>query len=177
MARGVTSWTQCTVPLTVVVSREIDTGGEVNDWVLATTSANFSAAHTRSTYALRTAIEERHRQYKCFWDMARMPSRKFSMVVTQVLFVLPAYTLMQAHLFLRHRQEMNSRTRERVMQFLNPTLEVVAVYYRQRFCLLSLAEFGVILLELDETARAKLPPKIKQIKRDVYRLPQNPRSP
>ena len=106
-----------------------------------------------------------------------MPSRKFSMVVTQVLFVLPAYTLMQAHLFLRHRQEMNSRTRERVMQFLNPTLEVVAVYYRQRFCLLSLAEFGVILLELDETARAKLPPKIKQIKRDVYRLRQNPRSP
>ena len=177
MARGVTTWTQCTVPLTVVVSREIDTGGEVNDWVLATTSANFSAAHTRSTYALRTAIEERHRQYKCFWDMARMPSCKFSMVVTQVLFVLLAYTLMQAHLFLRHRQEMNSRTRERVMQFLNPTLEVVAVYYRQRFCLLSLAEFGVILLELDETARAKLPPKIKQIKRDVYRLPQNPRSP
>ena len=83
------------------------------------------------------------------------------MVVTQVLFVLPAYTLMQAHLFLRHRQNMNPRTRQRVLQFLNPTLEVVAVYYQQRFCLLSLAEFAVILLELDETARAKLLPKIK----------------
>lgn len=177
MARGVTSWTQCTVPLTVVVNRETDTGGEVNDWVLATTSATCSAAHTRSTYALRTAIEERHRQYKCFWDVARMPSRKFSMVVTQVLFVLLAYTLMQAHLFLRHRKEMNPRTRERVLQFLNPAMEVVAVYYQQRFCLLSLAEFAVILLELDETARAKLLPKIKQIKRDVYQLLQNPRSP
>ena len=177
MVRGVTSWTQCTVPLTVVVSREIDTGGEVNDWVLATTSATCGAAHTRSTYALRTAIEERHRQYKCFWDVARMPSRKFSMVVTQVLFVLLSYTLMQAHLFLRHRKEMNPRTRERVLQFLNPAMEVVAVYYHQRFCLLSLAEFAVILLELDETARAKLLPKIKQIKRDVYQLPRNPRSP
>jgi hypothetical protein len=30
-----------------------------------------------------------------------MPSRKFSMVVNQVLFVLLAYTLSQAHLFLR----------------------------------------------------------------------------
>ncbi len=90
MARGVTSWTQCTVPLTVVVSREIDTGGEVNDWELATTSATRGAVHTRSTYALRTATEERHRQYKCFCDVLRMASRKFSMVVTQVLFVLLA---------------------------------------------------------------------------------------
>ena len=177
IARGVTSWTECTVPLTVVASREIDTDGEVNDWVLATTSATFSASHTRSTYALRTAIEERHRQYKCFWDVARMPSCKFSMVITQVLFVLLAYTLMQAHLFLRHRQEMNPRTRERLLQFLNPTLEVVAVYYQQRFCLLSLAEFAVILLELDESARAKLLPKMKQIKRDVYQLLQNARPP
>ncbi len=31
--------------------------------------------------------------------------------------------------------------------------------YQQRFCLLSLAEFAVILLGLDETARAKLLPK------------------
>ena len=177
LARGVTSWTECTVPLTVVASREIDTGGEVHDWVLATTSATFSAAHTRSTYALRTAIEERHRQYKCFWDVARMPSCKFSMVVTQVLFVLLAYTLLQAHLFLRHRQELNPRTRQRLLQLLNPALEVVAVYYQQRFCLLSLVEFAVILLELDETSRAKLLPKMKQIKRDVYQLLRNARPP
>ena len=172
-----TSWTECTVPLTVVASREIDTGGEVHDWVLATTSATFSAAHTRSTYALRTAIEERHRQYKCFWDVARMPSCKFSMVVTQVLFVLLAYTLLQAHLVLRHRQELNPRTRQRLLQLLNPALEVVAVYYQQRFCLLSLVEFAVILLELDETSRAKLLPKMKQIKRDVYQLLRNARPP
>jgi Transposase DDE domain len=177
LARGVTSWTECTVPLTVVASREIDTGGEVHDWVLATTSATFSAAHTRSTYALRTAIEERHRQYKCFWDVARMPSCKFSMVVTQVLFVLLAYTLLQAHLVLRHRQELNPRTRQRLLQLLNPALEVVAVYYQQRFCLLSLVEFAVILLELDETSRAKLLPKMKQIKRDVYQLLRNARPP
>jgi len=82
--------------LTVVINREIDRDGTVDDWVLGTTSATFSAGQIRSNYTLRTAIEERHRQYKCFWDLARMPSCKFSMVVCQVLFVLLAYTLLQA---------------------------------------------------------------------------------
>ena len=91
--------------------------------------------------------------------------------------MLLAYTLLQAHLFLRQRQEMNPRTRGRLLQFLNPTLEVVAVYYQQRFCLLSIPEFAVILLELEEEARGKLRPKMQQIKRDVYRLLHNARPP
>jgi hypothetical protein len=177
VARGVSSWTDCSVPLTAVVNREIGKDGQAEHWVLVTTASSFSAAHTRSTYDLRTSIEERHRQYKCFWDLARMPSRKFSMVVNQVLFVLLAYTLMQAHLFLRHRQELNPRTRGRLLQFLDPTVELVALYYQQRFCLLSLAEFAVILLELQETARAKLLPKMKQLQRDIYHLLQNARPP
>ncbi len=177
VARGVTSWTECTVPLTVVINREISREGKIDDWVLATTSASLSAEQTRANYSLRTAIEERHRQYKCFWDLAQMPSRKFSMVVNQVLFVLLAYTLLQGHLFLRKRQEMNPRTRGRLMQLLNPTLEVVAVYYQQRFCFVTLWEFAALLLELEETARAKLLPKMKQFQRDVYHLLQNARPP
>ena len=51
-------------PLTVVINREIDRDETVNDWVLGTTSATFSAAQIRSNYTLRTAIEERHRQYR-----------------------------------------------------------------------------------------------------------------
>ncbi len=177
IARGVTSWTECPVPLTVVINREIDKEGNSEDWVLATTSTSFRASEIRQNYTLRTAIEERHRQYKCFWDLAQMPSRKFSMVVNHVLFLLLSYTLLQAHLFLRKRQQMNPRTRGRLMQFLNPTLEVVAVYYQQRFCLLTLGEFATILLELEEEARAKLRPKMKQIQRDVYHLLQNARPP
>jgi hypothetical protein len=177
IARGVTSWTECTVPLTAVVSREIDQDGNTQHWVLVSTSSSFNAPQTRSTYELRTAIEERHRQYKCFWDLAKMPSRKFSMVVNQVLFVLLAYTLLQAHLFLRHRQQMNPRTRGRLLQLLNPTVELVAVYYQQRFCLLSLAEFAVLLLEMEDTAQAKLLPKMKQLQRDIYCLLQNARPP
>src|SRR5208337_4419300 len=103
LVRGVCSWTDCPVPLTAVINREINTEGEVHDWVLTTTAPRWSAQLTRATYKLRTAIEERHRQYKCFWDIARMTACKFALVLSQVLFVLLAYTLFQGHLFLRHR--------------------------------------------------------------------------
>jgi hypothetical protein len=177
IARGVSSWSECTVPLTAVVNREIDSGGETRDWVLVTTASSFSAQQTRDTYSLRTAIEERHRQYKCFWDIPRMHSRRLSLVLNQVLFVLLAYTLMQAHLFLRHSQELNRRTRARTLDMLGPTVEVVAVYYQQRFCLLLLPEFAAILLEVTEPARTKLLKKMQQLKKDLYHLLRNPRPP
>jgi ABC-type uncharacterized transport system fused permease/ATPase subunit len=52
-------------------------------------------------------MEERHRQHKCFWDLPRMHSCAFSLVVNQALLVLLACTLLQAHLVLRQRQELN----------------------------------------------------------------------
>ena len=177
LVRGVSSWADCPVPLTAVINREINAQGEVHDWVLTTTAPRWSAELTRTTYKLRTAIEERHRQYKCFWDITRMTACKFALVLSQVLFVLLAYTLFQGHLFLRHRPQMNRRTRPRILQRLGPTLQVVAVYYRQRFCLLLLPEFAEILLELAEDARAKLLRKMRLLKRDLYQLLENARSP
>ena len=52
IARGVSSWNECLVPLTAVVNREIDSDGEIRDWVLVTTSTWWSAQQTRGTYAL-----------------------------------------------------------------------------------------------------------------------------
>ncbi|MGH8523757.1 MAG: transposase, partial [Gammaproteobacteria bacterium] len=131
LGRGLLSWSQCSVPLTAVVNRERDEHGQTKDWVLVSTSDRDSAARIRSTYELRPTIEERHRQYKCFWDLTRMHSCAFSLVVNQALFVLLAYTLVQAHLVLRQRQQLTGGVWERTWQLLSPTLEVVAVYYRQ----------------------------------------------
>jgi hypothetical protein len=72
---------------------------------------------------------------------------------------------------------MNRRTRPRILQRLGPTLQVVAVYSRQRFGLLLLPEFAEILLELAEDARAKLLRKMRLLKRDLYQLLENARSP
>jgi hypothetical protein len=177
LGRGLLSWSQCPVPLTAVVNREWDEHGQTKDWVLVSTSDGFSAAHIRSTYELRPAIEERHRQYKCFWDLTRMHSCAFSLVVNQALMVLLAYTLVQAHLVLRQRQALTSGVWERAWQLLSPSLEVVAVYYRQRFCLLTLAEFGRILLDIAEPARGILREKLRRIEREQYSLLETARSP
>lgn len=177
LGRGLLSWSQCPVPLTAVVNREQDEHGQTKDWVLVSTSDRFSAAQIRSTYELRPAIEERHRQYKCFWDLTRMHSCAFSLVVNQALFVLLAYTLVQAHLVLRQRQALTSGVWERAWQLLSPSLEVVAVYYRQRFCLLTLAEFGRILLDIAEPARGKLREKLRRIEREQYSLLETARAP
>ena len=177
LARGLLSWSQCPVPLTAVVNRERDDHGQTQDWVLVTTSKRFTAAQIRSTYELRPAIEERHRQYKCFWDLTRMHSCAFSLVVNQALFVLLAYTLVQAHLILHQRQELNRGVWEYTRRLLSPSLEVVAVYYRQRFCLLTLAEFGRILLDITDPARDKLREKLRRIEQEQYSLLENARSP
>jgi len=165
------------VPLTAVVNRERDQHGQTKDWVLFSTSARLTAAQIRSTYELRPAIEERHRQYKCFWDLTRMHSCAFSLVVNQSLFMLLAYTLVQAHLVLRQRQQLTGGVWERTWQLLSPSFEVVAVYYHQRFCLLTLAEFGAILLDIADPARSKLREKLKRIQREQYSLLENARPP
>ena len=91
--------------------------------------------------------------------------------------MLLAYTLLQAHLQLRKRQELNRRTCTSIFGLLAPTLQVVAVYYRQRFCLFSLAEFAGILLTIADPARGKLLEKINRIEKNLYSLLENARSP
>jgi hypothetical protein len=174
LCRGLTSWSQCPVPLTAVINRQ---RGQPQDWVLVSTSPHRSAASIRATYDLRTAIEERHRQYKCFWDLTRMHSCAFSLAVNQALFVLLAYTLIQAHFMLRRREELNRGVWARARLLLSPTFEVVALYYRQRFCLLTLAEYGRILLEIQEPARGKLRGRLRQIEREQYCLLETARPP
>jgi hypothetical protein len=177
MGRGLLSWSQCPVPLTAVVNREQDEHGQVQDWVLVSTSPRRTAVSIRATYDLRPAIQERHRQYKCFWDLTRMRSCAFSLIVNQTLFVLLVYTLLQAHLLLRRRQQCNRCVWERTWDLLSPTLEVVAVYYQQRFCLLTLAEYGRILLEVPEPVRGKLRDRLRQIQREQHSLLEIARPP
>jgi hypothetical protein len=177
MGRGLLSWSQDPAPLAAVVNRERDEHGEIRDWVLVSTSDRLTPTEIRSAYELRPAIEERHRQYKCFWDLTRMHSCAFSLVVNQALFVLLAYTLVQAHLVLRRRQELTRGAWERTWQLPSPSLEVVAVYYRQRFCLLTLAEFGGILLNIAEPARGKLRDQLRRIEREQYSLLEHARPP
>ena len=55
------------MPLTGVYSRDIYADGHEDGWSLVTTNEDWSAPRVRDLYGLRTDIEERHRQVKCFW--------------------------------------------------------------------------------------------------------------
>jgi len=85
--------TTCPVPIHAVVNREIYSDGHREHWVLLDTAAIPEPLVTRQEYGLRTSIEERHRQLKCFSDLAGFTSRRLSLVVNQVVFVLLMYSL------------------------------------------------------------------------------------
>src|SRR5207245_2870448 len=69
----------CPVPIHAVVNREIDRDGHREHWVLLDTATIPEPLATREQYRLRTSIEERHRQLKCFSDLAGFTSRRLSL--------------------------------------------------------------------------------------------------
>jgi hypothetical protein len=83
----------------------------------------------RQDYALRTTIEERHRQLKCFSDPESLASRSFSLIVNQVVFVLLTYSLLQWYLLRIGRGELNTKTRTRTLDLLRPSITMVLIYY------------------------------------------------
>jgi len=132
---------------------------------------------TTCLYKLRTSIEERHRQLKCFQDLTSFHSRAFSLVVHQVIFTLLTYTLLQWQLLHRERAALNRKTLPRVRESVLPAAEQMVLYYRQRFALLDVYEYQEILLTLKEEARLKILRKTRQLHRSMYELPGPRRRP
>ena len=116
------TWDNLTVPLHISVKRETDyVKGKVKYFVLAHSKRYKYPGQAFDLYKIRTAIEERHRQLKCFWDLANFPSPAYSLVVPQIIFKLICYSLMQLYLYrsdmvrpcqkddLHHHQKGNGR--------------------------------------------------------------------
>lgn len=162
------SWSSCTVPLNVIVSRDVYADGHEDIWMLTDTKS-FDAKHTpargRDDYGLRTGIEEGHRHLKCFWDLASFTSRAFSLVLNQIVFVMLAYNLLQVFLLRQSRAKLNRRTRPRVLDQLLPTNTVIIIYYQNRFATLSPLAYTELVLTLDEEARKKVLAKTRQLRR------------
>jgi len=145
--------------------------------VLVTTRLWKQSRDVRTLYGLRTAIEERHRQIKCFWDLTDFKSRRFALVLNQVVFLALTYTLLQMHLYLRQRAELNRVTRPRLLQMLTPTVSVIIVYYQRRFARLTIGEYSQILLTVEGEAKQKLLARIKRLNNGLEPNLLNPRPP
>lgn len=175
--RRLTSWASCPIPLNVVVNREVAASGEEDYWALATTREYDHPASITALYGLRTTIEERHRQLKCFQDLTSFRSRSFALVDHQVVFTLLTYTLLQWQLLRQERAALNRKTLPRVREQRLPAAEQVVLYYRQRFALLDVYEYQELLLTLKEPERLKILRKTQELRRAMYELPGPRRTP
>ncbi len=173
----VETYSSCPVPLDVLVNREIYADGHTDYWVLLDTAPIRDPARTRQEYGLRPTIEERHRQLKCFSDLESFSSRNFSLVVNQVVFVLLTYSLLQWFLLRIGRQELNPKTRARILQLLRPTLSVIVIYYQNYMAFLTPLEHQELVLTLDEFARKKILAKTRRLRRSLAHALQHPRPP
>ncbi len=161
------TWTSCPVPLSVVVNREKYGDNHQDIWMLADTKHATDGAISRDEYRLRTGIEERYRQLKCFIDLTHFHSRAFSLVCNQVLFVALAYSLMQLYLVRVKRSELNRRTQPQLRNQLMPTDSVIIIYYNNRFALLSPMQYTELLLTLSGEAGKKILEKIRRLRREL----------
>lgn len=153
--------------LTGVLSRDVYANGEERSWLLVTTSTTLTASEIRDLYSLRTDMEERHRQVKCFWDLTRFQSHpegtRRSLVASQTVFVCLTYSLLQIHLLTHGHAELNRRTMPTSRRLL-PDGERVIVYRQQSFAFFSLLEHMELTLSLEGKARRRALAKARQLR-------------
>ena len=154
--RNLRIWEACKVPIHVAVMRDLYEDGRESRWVLASTMDFEDPIELRQYYQLRPTIEERIRQTKCFWDLARFRSTKFSLIVNQLVFVLMAYTLVQIFLLKTGRKELAKHTRERLFDELFNQDDKMALYCDGRVVFLPPLDYQEIILGLEEHARRKV---------------------
>jgi hypothetical protein len=135
-----------------------------------TTNADWSASRVRDLYGLRTDIEERHRQVKCFWDLTRFHSTAWSLVVNQTVFVCLTYSLLQIHLLKQGHQELNRRTWPTNRRLL-PDGDRVIIYRQQSFAFFTLLEHMEMTLNLEGKARRRAQSKIRRLLQDADAAP------
>jgi len=177
LVKDVKTFASCPVPLDVVVNKEVYADGTEDYWVLLSTASISDPALGRQDYALRTVIEERHRQLKCFSDLESFTSRSFSLIVNQVVFVVLTYSLLQWYLLRIGRKELNTKTRTRTLELLRPAITMVLIYYKSYVAYLSPLEHQELVLTLNEQARKKILAKTRKLRRSLANQLANPRAP
>ena len=169
------SWSSCTVPLSVVANRETYADGHQKTWLLIDTNEVEDPTEASKEYHLRTTIEERHRQLKCFIDLTKFTSRAFSMVINQVVFIMLSYNLLQLYLLRQGRKELNNETLPHIRQQLLPSDSHIIVYFENYYGLFAPLEFTEIIASLEDEPRKKIADKCRRLSREMKGVMRNPR--
>lgn len=171
------SWSSCEVPLTVVANREFYADGHEEMWLLIDTREVKEPGRVREEYHLRTAIEERYRQLKCFNDLTHFTSRSFSLVSNQTVFIMLAYNLLQFYLLRQEKKTLNKKPLPHIRQQLLPSDNYVIVYWQNYYGLFNPYELVGFVVQLSEEARKKIAEKCRRLGRELNGIMKNPRAP
>jgi len=170
-------WEECPVPLDVVLLREHLSDGVQSQWGLMTTREVDDPLEIRNLYRLRTSCEEGWRQTKCYWDLSGFRSCSFSLITSQVVFVLLAYSLLEVFLLKSERGELAKTTRQRLLAELLPDGEKIAVYWQNHVGYFGVKEYTAIILNLSEGARRRLQGTMRRLLRLQLEPPGLPERP
>jgi len=173
---GFESWESCPIPLSIIYCRDSYADGSRDDWILVDTQEAPNPGQSRTEYRQRVQIEERYRQLKCFSDLSEFTSRKFSLVVSQVVFILLTYTLLQIYLLRteKRREKLSNQPMPQIRKKLRTTEKYVIVYRQNRFCFFRQYEFMEILLTLEETPRKKALKRTRDLRSEMDELLEKP---
>jgi len=170
-------WAEARVPLHVVVMRETYADGHQEGWALLTTEDFADPQQPLRDYRRRTAIEERHRQLKCFHDLTDFHSRSFNLVAAQVVFVLLSYTLRQWQLWKTHQEPLAGLHPDQIQRRLNLQHHFIVIYRAHAYVQLPLVSFTREVLELEPAARDRALKTIRRLEQSFLCPVENLRPP
>ena len=165
--KGFNSWSEATVPIHVLLIRDVYADGHHEGWGLMTTEDFIDPFGPRQDYALRPSIEERHRLLKCFHDLTGFPSRTLNAIVAQVVFVLLSYSLRQWQLWKLRQVQIAGLTPGHMKKELSIRREYVVIYHQSAYTQMPLVVFARELLELQGPAREKALRKLRQLEQSM----------
>ena len=122
--------------------------GRVEYRGLASTRGYSRPAQAFDHYKERTDIEERHRQLKECWNLARFNSTAVNLVAMHVYFILLVYTLVQLYLNNAKLSDLTQRTIGSLRHEEKLGVNAVIVYAGHFFATFDLDEYTPILLRL-----------------------------
>jgi hypothetical protein len=163
-------WKGCEVPIYVSLMRITGSDGSVRHWGLCSTFEPKTAREAFDLYALRTQIEERHRQTKNFWYINKFTSPDKALVEAHVLFTLLTYSLVQLYLNKTHLNAIANKTIQSLRSEEQMGINNVIVYSGTYFAVFDLDDYTEIIIDLNEEASSRLQKWIKVFKqRDKLR--------
>ena len=126
-------------------------------------------------YRRRPAIEERHRELKCFYDLSDFRSRSFNAIAAQVVMVLLTYTLRQWQLWKFLEEALAHLTPEGLAQQLRLMQQWIVIYLGLAYTQLPVVSSTREALQLEGPARDKALCKLELLERTLLTPVPNPR--